>query len=44
MIQNIYEGLVLVDPENKEYYLKNRDVYLNRLEETDNFIKGNLGH
>ena len=42
MIQNIYEGLVLVDPENKEYYLKNRDVYLNRLEETDNFIKGEL--
>lgn len=42
MIQNIYEGLVLVDPENKEYYLKNRDIYLNRLEETDNFIKGEL--
>ena len=42
MIQNIYEGLVAVDPANKEYYLKNRDDYLVRLDEADTYIKNEL--
>lgn len=35
MVNNIYEGLVEVDPENKEYYQKNRDEYLAKLDELD---------
>ncbi|KYC45356.1 MAG: high-affinity zinc transporter periplasmic component [Candidatus Methanofastidiosum methylothiophilum] len=42
MVQNIYEGLVLLDPENKDYYMKNRDDYLNRIDEADNYIKNEL--
>jgi zinc transport system substrate-binding protein len=42
MVQNIYEGLVAVDPENKEYYMKNRDEYLGRLDEADNYIMKEL--
>ncbi|NYT12951.1 MAG: zinc ABC transporter solute-binding protein [Candidatus Methanofastidiosa archaeon] len=42
MVQNIYEGLVAVDPANKEYYLKNRDDYLVRLDEADTYIKNEL--
>ncbi len=39
MVQNIYEGLIAVDPNNKEYYLANRDDYLEKLDEADNYIK-----
>jgi zinc transport system substrate-binding protein len=35
MVNNIYEGLVEVDPENQEYYQKNRDEYLKKLDELD---------
>jgi len=42
MVQNIYEGLVAVDPINKEYYLKNRDEYMDRLDDADNYIKNEL--
>lgn len=35
MVNNIYEGLVQVDPENKDYYHKNRDQYLEKLDELD---------
>lgn len=35
MVNNIYEGLVEVDPENKQYYQKNRDEYLAKLDELD---------
>jgi zinc transport system substrate-binding protein len=42
MVQNIYEGLVAVDPANKEYYLKNRDEYLGKLDEADNYIMKEL--
>ncbi|HII95279.1 MAG TPA: zinc ABC transporter solute-binding protein [Candidatus Methanofastidiosum sp.] len=42
MVQNIYEGLIAVDPNNKEYYLKNRDDYLEKLDEADNYIINEL--
>mgnify|MGYP000927968154 CR=1 FL=1 len=42
MVQNIYEGLVAVDPINKEYYLKNRNEYMDRLDDADNYIKNEL--
>lgn len=42
MAQNIYEGLITVDPNNKDYYLNNRDDYLKKLDEADNYIKNEL--
>ncbi|MDP2718433.1 MAG: zinc ABC transporter substrate-binding protein, partial [Dehalococcoidia bacterium] len=42
MVQNIYEGLVLVDPENRGYYESNRDAYINRLTVLDKGIKERL--
>lgn len=42
MVQNICEGLVAVDPDNKDYYLKNRDEYLRQLDEADQFITNQL--
>ena len=42
MVQNICEGLVAVDPNNKDYYLKNRDEYLRQLDEADQFIRNEL--
>jgi zinc transport system substrate-binding protein len=35
MVNNIYEGLVQVDPADKDYFLKNRDQYLQQLDELD---------
>ena len=35
MVNNIYEGLIQVDPENKDYYRENKDQYLLKLEELD---------
>lgn len=34
-IRNIYQGLALVDPSNQEYYIKNRDAYLQKLKALD---------
>lgn len=42
MVQNIYDGLILVDPDNKEYYLKNRDEYIMKLDEADQYIANEL--
>jgi len=42
MVQNIYEGLIAADPNNKEYYLKNRDDYLEKLDEADYYINNEL--
>lgn len=38
MVENLYEGLVKIDPNNKEYYAKNKDVYINSLKELDSTI------
>lgn len=38
MVDNIYKGLVQIDPANKDYYQKNRDQYLQKLEELDKNI------
>ena len=35
MVENIYQGLVQVDPANQAYYQKNRDQYLEKLDELD---------
>jgi zinc transport system substrate-binding protein len=47
MVNNIYLGLVQVDPGNMDYYKKNRDVYLKQLDElnrnTTEILKDNNG-
>lgn len=35
MVENIYQGLIQIDPENKGYYQQNRDIYLMKLDELD---------
>ncbi len=42
MVQNIYDGLVTVDPSNKDYYRENRDAYLEELSRLDREIRDAL--
>jgi zinc transport system substrate-binding protein len=42
MVQNIYEGLVELDPENEEHYKQNRDSYLAELDALDEKIASSL--
>jgi len=35
MVNNVYNGLVAVDPTDKEYFKNNRDSYLQKLDELD---------
>lgn len=42
MVENIYQGLVQIDPENETYYRQNMDVYLSRLDALDAKIRTDL--
>lgn len=42
MVQNIYEGLVIIDAANKAYYAQNRDAYLQELGRLDQEIRNSL--
>ncbi len=42
MVEDIYEGLAKIDPENKEYYAQNRDAYLKELDALDVRIREKL--
>ncbi len=42
MVENIYEGLAKIDPENKTYYAQNRDAYLKELDALDARIREKL--
>ncbi|WP_410508268.1 zinc ABC transporter substrate-binding protein [Methanosarcina hadiensis] len=42
MIEDIYEGLAELDPENEAYYAQNRDAYLKELDALDIRIKEKL--
>ncbi|MFC1914586.1 metal ABC transporter solute-binding protein, Zn/Mn family [Chloroflexota bacterium] len=42
MVRNICNGLVQVDPDNREYYEQNRDAYLDKLTELDCDIRNGL--
>ncbi|RXA18742.1 zinc ABC transporter substrate-binding protein [Methanosarcina sp. MSH10X1] len=42
MVENIYEGLVVIDPENKEYYAQNKNAYLVELDALDAKIRERL--
>ncbi len=47
MVNNIYQGLVQIDPADKDYYQKNRDNYLQQLDDLDKnttkLLKGKQG-
>jgi len=38
MVENIYQGLIQIDPPNQEYYARNKEKYLQELDELDNGI------
>lgn len=42
MVENIYHGLVQVDPANKDYYKANKDKYLQELDDSDKKINESL--
>lgn len=42
MVQNISDGLVQVDPGNKAHYERNRDLYLQKLNQLDKDIRDGL--
>ena len=42
MVENIYQGLVQVDPANKDYYKSNKDKYLQELDNSDKSINKTL--
>ncbi|SFM41369.1 metal ABC transporter solute-binding protein, Zn/Mn family [Methanolobus profundi] len=42
MVENIYEGLVELDPENASVYLENKDAYLAELDALDEQIRSTL--
>ncbi|CEG13551.1 putative zinc transport system zinc-binding lipoprotein adcA [groundwater metagenome] len=44
MVENIYEGLVKVDPANKGYYKKNKDSYIAELDKVDTEISRKLSN
>jgi zinc transport system substrate-binding protein len=39
MVNNIYAGLVQIDPDNKDLYMQNRDAYLAELDAADAMIR-----
>jgi len=42
MVQNICSGLIQIDPDNWVYYERNRDVYLEKLDQLDQDIQDGL--
>lgn len=42
MVENICDGMVMVDPASKSYYESNRDAYLEELAQLDQDIRENL--
>jgi len=42
-VEQIYDALVKIDPENQEIYKNNMDSYLQRLDDVDELIVGTLG-
>lgn len=39
IVENMYQGLIAVDPDSTEYYTKNREEYLQELQTLDNKIR-----
>lgn len=42
MVENIYQGIIKLDPDNIAYYTKNKDNYLKQLDELNNNITDSL--
>ena len=42
MVENICNGLIKIDSENEEYYVKNKNQYLQELTELDKYIRERL--
>lgn len=42
MVENIYNGLIHIDPKNLEYYTKNKEKYLQELDKLDKEIRNIL--
>ncbi|MCD4806218.1 MAG: zinc ABC transporter substrate-binding protein [Methanococcoides sp.] len=42
MVENTYLGLIEIDPENKDIYLKNKESYLKELDDADAMIREKL--
>ena len=42
MVENIYQGLVRIDPESQEQYARNKEEYQGKLDEMDAWIRANL--
>jgi zinc transport system substrate-binding protein len=42
MVENIYKGLVEIDPENEAYYSQNKDTYIKELDALDSRIREKL--
>ncbi|HNZ87371.1 MAG TPA: zinc ABC transporter substrate-binding protein [Methanofastidiosum sp.] len=42
MVQNIYDGLVVIDPNNKAYYQENMNNYLKKIDDADRYIENEL--
>lgn len=42
MVENTYQALVEVDPQNQRYYQENRDLYLKKLDEVDRNLTQSL--
>lgn len=42
MVENIYQGLITVDPDNEDIYMANKNGYIADLEELDSYIRETL--
>jgi zinc transport system substrate-binding protein len=42
MVENICDGLIQVDPQDRDYYIQNENEYLAKLDKLDTDISGNL--
>ncbi len=38
MAENIYNGLISLDPDNRQYYRQNKEIYLNELDGLDHLV------
>jgi zinc transport system substrate-binding protein len=43
MVENICDGLIQVDPQDRDYYIQNENEYLAKLDKLDTDIKSSLG-
>lgn len=43
-VENIYEGLKSIDPENESYYFKNKESYISELKSLDSYIENALSN